>query len=389
MRIERDKALAAAKDKDLFFANVSHDIRNSLNSLLGFVQLLSLGSCTQEEQKSYLDNIMFSGNMLKAMIDDVLLLSSLTQERLKLDIAPHNFEEVCIEVIQSFSLMAKKANIELKTNIAPMPTLEFDIQHIRRILTNYISNAIKFTPSGSVTLHASFTQNTQDTGVLTIEVIDTGIGIAPEDLSKLAQPFVQLGDLEHRQKGTGLGLAICKDLLKSMGGYQQIESAGIGRGSIFRAVIPNIKYQKATVQHKEKEISTTLPPAVCNLNVLLADDVPLNLSVLKAILKKLGIKNIYTAKDGLDAFELIQQHPIDVILTDVGMPNADGRQLAAMLRADKLYCKIPIYVITGDVNFTHEPDVSQLFNGVLFKPITIEMLCKLFLSIPREDAPST
>ncbi|MBR4221570.1 MAG: response regulator, partial [Victivallales bacterium] len=392
LKTERDKALAAEKAKDLFFATVSHDIRTPLNSILGFAQLLSQENCAPEDQKTYLNNILFSGNVLKELIDDVLVLSSLTQGHINLVIAPHNFAKVCHDVIQSFSLMAEKRNLVLKADIEPMPTLEFDLQRIRQILTNYIGNALKFTPSGSITLHAAFTQSTKTQGTLMFEVIDTGIGIAPEDLPRLAQPFVQLGDVEQRQMGTGLGLTICKDLLMLMGGCQQIESAGVGQGSTFRGVLPGIKYHKTTVPQEESEqevLPTTLPPAICNLNVLLADDVPLNLNVLKAILKNLGIKNIYTATDGLKAFEIIQQHPIDVVLTDAGMPNVDGRQLAEMIRGNEKYRKIPIYVITGDVNYNKTPGVSQLFNEVLFKPITMEMLCKLFLRIPRQAIPST
>ena len=385
LKTQRDKALAAEKSKDLFFASVSHDIRTPLNSILGFSQLLSQDDCSPEDQKTFLNNIIFSGNMLKELIDDVLDLSSLTQGRIQLVIEPHDFKKVCLDVIQTFSLMAKKQNLVLKTDIAPMPILEFDVRRISQILTNYIGNAIKFTPSGSVTLRASFTRNTKTHGTLTIEVIDTGVGIAPEDLSRLAEPFVQLGSLEQQQKGTGLGLAICKGMLELMNGRQQIESAGLGRGTTIRVVIQDVKYHKESVQHdepKKEELPTTLPPEICKLNVLLADDVPLNLSVLKAILKKMGINNIYTAKDGQNAFEVLQQTPIDVVLTDQQMPRMDGCQLAAKMRDDKQFCKIPIYVITGEVNFAKEKGVSQLFNEVIFKPITMEILFKLFLRIP-------
>ncbi len=389
LKMERDKAQAAEKAKDLFFATVSHDIRTPLNSILGFAQLLGLGNCTSEEQKSYVESIIFSGNMLKDLVDDVLILSSLAQGRLRLVNEPNNFENVCEEVIKTFTLMAAKHNLKLKVVIDPMPTLEFDKLRIRQILINYIGNAIKFTPSGSITLHASFTKDSQDKGTLTFEVIDTGIGIAPKDLRRLAQPFVQLGDQEQQQNGSGLGLTICKGLLELMGGCQQIESAGLGRGSTVRGVIPGITFSKDQIPNEKPKtefIPTTLPPEICNLNVLLADDVPLNLHVLKNILMKLGIKTVHTAKDGLAAFEVIQNNPIDVVLTDARMPKADGRRLAEMIRADKKFCKIPIYVITGEINFAKEEGVSQLFNQVLFKPITMESLSKLFMNLPRHSS---
>ena len=269
-----------------------------------------------------------------------------------------------------------------------MPILEFDVHRIRQILTNYIGNAVKFTPSGSITLHAKFTKEAKTTkGTLEFEVIDTGIGIDPKDLQKLAQPFVQLGAPEQKQNGTGLGLTICKSLLNQMGGRQWIDSK-VGHGSTFGAVIPAIKYHEKAIPHDEPKKADnlqTLPPKIGSLNVLIADDVPLNLSVLKAILKKLGIKNIYTAKDGLNAFEVIQNHPIDVVLTDARMPNADGRQLAEKIRADKRYCKMPIYVITGEVDFAKEEGIRQLFNEVLFKPITMETLSALFERICRQS----
>ncbi len=387
---ERDKALEAQKTKSLFFASVSHDIRTPLNSILGFAELLSFGDSTPQEEKEYLNNIMFSGNMLKVLIDDVLDLSRLDQGRTQFNNEPHDFDKVGHDVMKIFSLMAQKNNLQLIVDIEPMPIIEFDVQRIRQILTNYIGNAVKFTPAGSVTLHAKFTKNNVNTGTLEFEVIDTGIGINAKDLNKLAEPFVQLGNPEQQQKGSGLGLAICKNMLSQMGGRQWIRSV-VGHGSTFGAVIPGIKYSMVSIQPSPKPAPppvNSLPAEISNLNVLLVDDVPLNLSVLQAILKKMGINNIYTAKDGIHAFEIIQNNHIDVTLTDASMPRADGRQLAQKIRADERFHNMPIFVITGEVDFAKEEGNGELFNDVLFKPITIEALSilfnKLYNTLPKK-----
>jgi hypothetical protein len=181
------------------------------------------------------------------------------------------------------------------------------------------------------------------------EVIETRTGLRKEDITQPAQQSVHAGP---KHKRTGLGLSICKKLLHQMGGHMEIKSE-YGKGSTFAGSIPGVRFfeeqpaDDASNDTPGKSESFTLPPEATSLNVLIADDELLNIMVLKGMLKTLGISNIYEAKDGVAAFEVIKHTHIDVVLTDANMPNCNGKEFARKVRANSKCKDIPIYVITG------------------------------------------
>ena len=208
-------------------------------------------------------------------------------------------------------------------------------------------------------------------------------------------PFVQVGS-QAKIKGTGLGLPICKQLAASMGGQLSFVSQ-LGKGSTFTLELFDVKKTDASAEQPDLFTGKTTPAgnettgririgkagdeqkSVKSCHILIADDVPLNLSVLKALLKKVGVYDVETAVDGQDAWKKIQasERPFDCILTDIWMPEMNGRELVAKIRADERLAELPVYAVTADVE-EQKNFAERGFTGVLLKPLTIDTLSEFF-----------
>ena len=393
-----DKEIEAERAKSYFFSSVSHDIRTPLNAIIGYTELLIGGIDDQKEREKALSAISTSGHTLLQLINDVLDLSKL--ESGKMDIKPEltDVREIITSVLHSFDVTTMNSDVELKEEYGLLPLLEIDPQRIRQILFNLIGNAVKFTEHGEICVRASFRNNiSNEKGVFTVSVSDTGCGIAEEEKEKLMTPYVQAGT-KARTKGTGLGLAICKQLATRMGGRLSFVSE-LGKGSTFTLELHEVKSiehtpdadkQAAAGQdHLRKKLEgfetrdgKTFGEAQKDLRedrILIADDVPLNLAVLKALLTRLGIRGVVTAVDGQDAWEKIRTSdtPFDLVLTDMWMPKMDGKDLVARIRADERFAGLPVYAVTADIE-EQKVFVEHGFTGILLKPVTIDKLSRLF-----------
>ena len=365
---ERDKAIAAEKAKSFFFASVSHDIRTPLNSIIGFSELLKEGVDSKDVREQYLDNIIFSGNTLLHLINDVLDLAKLEADKMEFTNEKVEIGPLVKQVLLTISKSAEEKHLELIQDTPNLPCIELDRKCLSRILLNFISNAIKFTNEGHIAIHASFQPESSNTGTLTMSVEDTGVGIAEEDKSKLLKPFVQINNYSQTG-GTGLGLAICKSIADRMNGSISLEST-LGKGSTFTCTFKQVhflskdaKTDKAPVQEQKKELS--------NLSILLADDVSLNLQVLKAILKRNGISDVTCANSGTEAYNALQKKDFDLIITDLWMPDLSGDQLVKKIREEKKHQNLPVYVLTADADIKNQY-VDLGFSGVLLKPLNME-----------------
>ena len=394
LEVERDKAIKDKNARTMFFTQMSHEFRTPLNAILCYAKELLTKADFHDnrflkarEQRDYIFRIINNGNNILLMVNDILDISRLGTDDIVLDIKPHDFNDLCKDVVSSYTTLTKP-DVKLKSEIAQtMPKLEFDYQRFRRILTNYIGNATKFTTYGSITLYAKFTKQDDTTGTLEFKVVDTGIGISEEDVDilKKAEPFVQVGTKNHA--GTGLGISICKKLLEKMGGYMVIESKA-GVGSTFGGVIPNMIYHEALKKTENtNDVAARQPEATTvdfsRLNVLFVDDVESNIDVFKIQLKNIGITSVFTALNANEALEVLKSKSdiIDVVLTDANMPNqTDGRRLAQDIRADARFTDLPIYVVTADSTYS-EQDGNSVFNGILYKPTPIKKLKTVFTEV--------
>ena len=388
------------KARSMFFSTVSHDIRTPLNAIIGYTELLLDGIDDKQERSRALSAISTSGHTLLELINDVLDLSKLESGKMVIKPEATDVRELVSSVVHSFEVTVRNRHVELKEEFGALPKLEIDPQRVRQILFNLIGNAAKFTEEGEICVKASFRNDIGDEkGVFTLSVSDTGCGIAEEDKEKVMNPFVQVGS-QAKIKGTGLGLPICKQLAASMGGQLSFVSR-LGKGSTFTLELFNVKKvedhsetggnadaeqpELFSLAGKDPAGGTDIRKAgdgrkfAKSCHLLIADDVPLNLSVLKALLKKVGVNDVETAVDGQDAMEKVRtsERPFDCVLTDIWMPNMNGRDLVAKIRADERFADLPVYAVTADVE-EQKNFAERGFTGVLLKPLTIDTLSSLF-----------
>ena len=381
LEIELKNALKAEEARSLFFASVSHDIRTPLNSIIGFTDILRHGNEPASIQKEYLDNIAYSGEILMALINDVLDLAKLEAGMMQFYYDFHDFQELEHSLIKIFKLQTEEKDIRIVQKIEEMPMLFIDMHRVRQILYNLIGNALKFTSKGTITITASCHASGSDTKTLVFAVEDTGIGIAQEDLEKLAQPYVQI-KTASTAKGTGLGLAICKMLLEKMNGTLEITSK-VGRGSKFTVTLNNIRFQKHKSTAKETNSSSQFAAYLEGLSLLIVDDTPLNLKMLTIMCTKLGITQIHTAENGKKALDLLRSDAKpNIVMTDIQMPVMDGMELVAQIRKDANLAKLPVYAVTADVEMlkTYHQDG---FTGLLIKPYDTAKLSEFFKDISQ------
>ena len=394
-RRERDIEREKAKAKSYFFSTVSHDIRTPLNAIIGFSELLQAGFKTEQERQQAIDSILVSGKTLLGLINDVLDLSKLESGKMEISPEPTDCSRLLHAVLAVFRVSIAKTNVELRCQVDPMPLLMLDPQRLRQIVFNLVGNAVKFTSKGAIEVRASFDRSAgSETGVCRIDVEDTGCGISDENLKHLGSAYVQVGDKRARNGGTGLGLAICQQLILAMGGELKVRSA-LGKGSMFSVIIPDVKVAHGNAGANgtggtagtnvsagtaaTNGAGVTVPQAHPIRRILLVDDSKMNLLVLKALLKKLGNFEVATAENGQEALAQLQTPgatPVDLVLTDMWMPELDGTGLVKAIRADPALAALRVIAVTADTEF--QGKVEDLgFDGMLLKPVTLERLSNI------------
>jgi signal transduction histidine kinase len=418
LRRERDATLAAEKARSMFFSMVSHDIRTPLNSIIGFSEMLREGVADPKERAEDLENVLFSAHTLLDLVNDVLDLSKLDAEKMKFSYAPCDLPALLSRIAGTFRFQTEQKGLALRVECPPMPRLVLDEERIRQVLVNLVGNAVKFTEKGEVALEAEFApdpaprpnepanlrtfepsngaQSTPLRGTLRFSVRDTGIGIRPEDRERVLEPFVQV-DSAHPSGGTGLGLPICHRMLVRMGGDLTIESEP-GKGSAFTGIIPGVETapEEKTTEHTEdteKAGADSSVPSVSSVvedgpavrSVLVVDDVPVNVLVEQAMLKRAGVPEVVTAPSAADALEALEKHgAFDLVLTDLWMPELDGYALCARIRADDRWKALRVYAVTADVE-ARKTVADRGFDGILLKPLTADALSR-FLAGLRPSA---
>ena len=366
--------------KSLFFSTVSHDIRTPLNAIIGFSQLLKMGFESKEEHDNAVESIHVSSKTLLQLVNDILDLSKLESGKMEICPEPTETAKVLEEIVSSFRFSNQNKSLEVRCKAEKMPMLMLDPQRIRQIAFNLVGNAVKFTKEGFVELRVSFMPTTPKRGTFTLAVQDTGCGISEEDQKRLASPFVQVGSNKAKAKGTGLGLAICRQLAKAMGGDLVIASK-LGEGTTFSIVIPNLAVADSTadvplVQTAPTVNGTLTSEAAAGLRLLFADDTNINHIVLKSLLRKLGVTNVKSVKNGAEALATLEHEgadTFDMVITDMFMPEMTGEELVSAIRADARLAALPVYLFTADVEFK-DTYADKGFSGVLIKPATLESL---------------
>ena len=383
------QAEMASAAKSEFLANMSHEIRTPMNAILGFSDILA-NIITDPRQKDYLQSIRASGKTLLTLINDILDLSKIEAGRMEIQYAPVDIHSLMHEIEAIFKQKSSEKNLNLNVIVAPNTpnTMLLDGTRLRQILFNLVGNAVKFTTHGGITLEVN--AHNVDGLALDISVCDSGIGIPPDQLELIFQPFrQQKGQIHALYGGTGLGLTISQRLAAMMNGTIQVESE-YGKGSTFTLHLAQVG--EASDAASIALATGTIPASTfhfSNCKVLVADDVIHNRELLKAMLELPGI-SVRTVKTGQDALEAAQEEAFDIILMDIRMPEMDGLEAVQMLKDNQKLRDIPVVAVTASVLGDAEQKSKEAgFDGYLRKPIQRTDLLHLMVSLLGTKASET
>jgi PAS domain S-box-containing protein len=367
--LARQKAEEAAQSKQLFMSTMSHEIRTPLNEVIGITNLLLQGN-PREDQMDYIKALKFSGNHLLTLVNDVLDYNKMESGKIVFEQTQFNLIDFLDEIMRSYSFRSKAKNLSFdikKENDLPVEVIGDPIR-LNQILSNLLSNALKFTIHGSIVVTVKELSRNSNKSKIEFCVIDTGIGIASEKHSLIFDSFTQAStDTTRHFGGTGLGLAICKKLIELQGGVLSLESEP-DRGSTFKFAI--------TFGVPEKGASTfaaDVPESFSGLEgkrILVAEDNKINFFVANKFLTGWGIL-VTHAENGQIALDILEKNSFDLILMDLHMPVMDGIEATRIIRSsDNPHIKdIPIVALTAAIMSENHDKIEDLkINDYVLKP---------------------
>lgn len=392
---EQQKADAANAAKTAFLRRMSHDIRTPLNGILGLIEIEELKDGDMQVARESRAKARVAANHLLSLINDILEMGKIEDRKLTLEHAPFNLKELCDDALVLCKLRASGNGITMQDNSLPYATGPYMIgspTHIRRIIINLLDNSIKYNKRGGSVTFSSQTKPLDDGRALfCFSVSDTGIGMAPEFLKHIYEPFAQEGDdARSKFQGTGMGMPIVKSLIELMGGTIEISSE-VGVGSTFNVQIP-LDIDK-NPQARERADGQANSCSLAGMNVLLAEDNELNAEIAQALLESEGIVVTRTA-DGNETVDLYVGRPagsFDAILMDIMMPGMDGYEATRAIRLSEKAdaADIPIIALTAnafaeDAQAAHDAGM----NAHLPKPLDFNKLKNMLARIKKYGSVS-
>ena len=382
LELESESARAANKAKSNFLSNMSHEIRTPINAILGMNEMI-LRESVSDTTRDYSNSIKSAGKTLLGLINDILDFSKIEEGKLEIIPVDYDLAKMLRELVDMIGKRAEDKGLKLELDFdSKTPRhLRGDEIRVKQIITNILTNAVKYTEKGSVTLKVGFEKDPDDPKsiLLDVNVTDTGIGIKPEDMKKLFMKFERIEEERNRNvEGTGLGINITENLLSLMGSHLQVDST-YGKGSTFGFKLPqrvldwtelgnytDIENETAEAEQAEKKIFTA-PTA----KVLAVDDNPVNLMVFENLLKRTQMK-IDTAKSGDDCIAMTRRKKYDIIFLDYMMPKKSGVETLHELKAEQANQNVgtPTVCLTANaVRGAKEECLNEGFDGYLSKPV--------------------
>lgn len=386
LKITRDKLLEAEQFKDQFLANMSHEIRTPMNAIIGASNLV-LNTKLDEVQMKYMRAVKQSSANLLVIINDILDLSKIKSGKLEFEHIPFNTKEVIEGVITTLHFKAEEKGLSLTSTIASdVPaTIVGDQVRLSQVLLNLVSNAIKFTSKGGVTIDCKLKGRKDNKAEIEFAVTDSGIGIPEDKFDKIFESFSQVGaETTRLYGGTGLGLTISRQLVSLQGGTITVKSK-LGEGTTFTATIPYEVYSGIGMEEDKHQSRETGADKVKNIRILIAEDNEMNQMVVVDTLEGLieGVQ-IDIAENGKIAVEKLQQKEYDLILMDVQMPEMNGYEAAKYIREQlpPPLNKMKIMAMTASAT---KPEVDKCFSSgmddYISKPFDPDDLLKKIISL--------
>ncbi|MFV5687898.1 response regulator [Flavobacterium sp. ZT3R25] len=368
----------AVKTKQQFLSNMSHEIRTPMNAIIGFTKVVMRTDLTVK-QKEYLNAIKMSGDALIVLINDILDLAKVDAGKMTFEKTPFKMNSSISAMLHLFETKIQEKNLKLvKEYDSKIPkVLVGDPVRLHQIILNLVSNAVKFTSKGKITVSVDLLHEEDDTVILKFAVTDTGIGISNEKIATIFENFQQAtSETSRLYGGTGLGLAIAKQLIEPQGGSICVKST-INEGSTFSFTLP---FQKTNAGAELENELMELDSEMKNIKILVVEDIALNQLLMKTLLDDFGFERDI-AENGKIAIEKLKEKEYDIILMDLQMPEMNGFEATEYIRKT-MNSKIPIIALTADVTTVDLAKCKAVgMNDYLAKPVDEKLLYSKIVNI--------
>jgi len=380
LRVLNQRLVDTDRAKDTFIATISHELRTPLNAITGWTHLLQSGALSADKWPQAFEVIARNARAQTQIVEDLLDVSRITSGKMSLVIETVDLVELVQGVIEASGLAVEAKGLRIKrvldSNASPVLG---DPGRLRQVVSNLITNAIKFTPKGG-SITVSLRRLRSD---VELSVSDTGQGIAPDFLPRMFEPFWQSDpEMNRRTQGLGLGLAIVRKLVELHGGRVDASSDGEGKGAVFRVQLPLAPVTASKARETQNPTALDCPPELQDVRVLVVEDEADARELLRVVLAQCGAQ-VRHAADAATALALLRTEPFDLLISDIGLPGTDGLQLVRMLREREGHGpRTPAVALTAYTRAIDRTRALQAgFNAHVPKPVDAHELVTVVASV--------